>query len=182
MFLYKRLHTFQTLCTSCPDEAVWHMWRRTGSRLCWGHCLPSRPLLLHYAETKESKRRQKLQCWRVINLEDILGKHILLTGKPARISRYSLLGAHWTRLHICDPIYLFLLCRCLIGSIKIKGTTNRWGCGFGLFSVDTQQMHQAQTCRISGLNHEAFNIAVEDGASVEPTGTQSKEVLWRVKY
>lgn len=40
-----------------------------------------------------------------------------------------------------------------------------------------QVQDQSHTCGISSLNHEAFNISVEDAAIVEPTGTQSKKVL-----
>lgn len=40
-----------------------------------------------------------------------------------------------------------------------------------------QVQNQSRTCGVSGLNHEAFDISVEDGATVEPTGTQSEEVL-----
>lgn len=48
----ERWHTFQTLCTSYPDEVVWHMWWKTGNRWCLGRCLPLKPLLWHYAEMK----------------------------------------------------------------------------------------------------------------------------------
>lgn len=50
IYWFYRLLTFQTLCTSCPDGAVWHTLGKIGSRLCWGHCSPSRRLLAHYAE------------------------------------------------------------------------------------------------------------------------------------
>lgn len=40
-----------------------------------------------------------------------------------------------------------------------------------------QVQQQSHTCRISSLNHETFNVSMEDAAIVEPTGTQSKKVL-----
>lgn len=46
-----------------------------------------------------------------------------------------------------------------------------------IFLFDTSG-NNSLTCRISSLNHEAFNISVEDGAVVESTGTQSQKVLW----
>lgn len=44
-----------------------------------------------------------------------------------------------------------------------------------------QVKQQFCTCRIPSLNHETFNISVEDAVVVEPTGTQSHKVLQRVK-
>ena len=50
-FPFKRFLTFQTRCTSCPDEAAWRTSGRTGSRWCRARCWPWRPLLWRYADT-----------------------------------------------------------------------------------------------------------------------------------
>lgn len=46
-----------------------------------------------------------------------------------------------------------------------------------ILSID-QMQQQPSTCRISSLNDEAFNISVEGATIVEPTGTQSKKILY----
>lgn len=98
----ERRHTFQTLCTSYPGAAVWHMWWKTGNHLCWGHCLPLKPLLWHYAEIKGG-------LWQRVGFETTKTTTTTLSWWD----RYSLWDARCTHLRIYVPIYLFLLCPCL---------------------------------------------------------------------
>lgn len=97
-----RLHTFQTQCISCPDGAVWRTSWKTGSHLCWGHCLPLRPLLLHCAEMNKMRTTLAVVKCEILNVFLMLPR-----------GRHSLLGVHCTHLQICGPIYLFLLYQCL---------------------------------------------------------------------
>lgn len=159
---YYDLRTFQTLCTSCPDEAVWHTWRKTGSRSCWGHCLPLRPLLLHYAETEENKQ------WAMMRFVSIIWA-IELDG--ALTFKCSLNSSSNLRPHILVPPF------------PVPGWFHQnrekwesvWILTFIPFIKNATTV--LYTCWVSSLNHEAFNISVEDAAVVKPTGTQGKKVL-----
>lgn len=104
----ERWHTFQTLCTSYPDEVVWHMWWKTGNRLCLGHCLPLKQLLWHYAEMKGGVL---WQWYGNFNNDDNYDNN--KSSSSTYWKRYSLWDARCTHLQIYGPICLFLLYLCL---------------------------------------------------------------------